>query len=85
MKKWNHLSYLATNDVIFDILKAWPPEWRAQAISATEMENSTTQQKKEETKLWMAQLAENRRKEVAAKAQKAVEKEHEGRKSPSPE
>lgn len=47
-----------------------------------ETEKSATQRKKEETKLWMVQLAEKRRKEVAATEE---QKEHEGQKFPSPE
>lgn len=37
-KKWSELSFVAIDDVIFDVLETWPPEWRAQKIMA--MENS---------------------------------------------
>ena len=40
VKKWNELPYLAMNDIIFDILEAWPPKWPALAISAMETEKS---------------------------------------------
>ena len=69
-KKWNELPYMATDDVIFDVLETWLPEWCAPDISTMEM--SVKQKKKEEAKLCMAQLAEKRRKEaVVAKAQEA--------------
>lgn len=61
MKKWNQLSYMATSDVIFDVLEVWLPKWCAHLHDG----NFSAQRRKEETKLWMAQLAEKRIKEVA--------------------
>ena len=65
MKKWNELSYLTTDDVIFIVLESWPPKWHAPSNSAIEIDKFAAQWKKEEAKLWMAQLAEKRRKEAA--------------------
>lgn len=71
-KKWNELPYMATDDVIFDVLEAWPLEWCTPAISSVEEGKSAAQKKKKESKLWVAQLAEKRRKEAAtAKVQEA--------------
>lgn len=53
VKKWNELPYRATDDVIFDVLEAWPPEWCAPALSMTKTKNSAARWKKEETKLRM--------------------------------
>jgi len=63
MKKWSELPFIATDDVIFDVLETWPPELRALGIVA--MEKSVAQRKEEEAKLCMAQLAEKRRQEAA--------------------
>lgn len=72
MNTWHDLPYLATDNVIFAVLESWPSEWRAPASSMVEMEKSIAQYKKEETKLWMAQLAEkSRREEAIAKSQVA--------------
>jgi len=69
-KKWSKLPFLATDDVIFNVLETWPPEWRAPDIAAVEM--SMAQKKKEEVKPCTVQFAEKRRQEVAAeKAQEA--------------
>jgi len=90
VKKWNELSYLTTNDVIFDVIESWPPEWCTPAIFAAETEKFVAQQKKEEAKLQMAQLAKKTRKKAAStKAQEAQdvvksEKDCKGRKFPSP-
>ena len=48
--KWNKLPYMAIDDVIFDVLETWLPEWCAVDISM--LEKSATQ--KEEAKLHMA-------------------------------
>lgn len=99
MNKWNELHYLTMNDVIFTVLDSWPLEWHAQASSMVEPYKYAEKRKREEAKLWMAQLAEKRRNEAvktevqeacdAAKAateqQQATEKEHEVKKLPSPE
>ena len=70
MKTWHELPYLATDDVIFAVLESWLSEWRASADSTVEVEKFVVQRKKEETKLWMVQLVEKRKKEEAtAKAQ----------------
>lgn len=53
-KKWNELSYLATDDVIFDVLESWLPEWRALSISAVAVDKSAAQKKKDEAKLRVA-------------------------------
>lgn len=84
------------DDVIFDVLESWSLEWHAPPSSTVEAEKLVAQRKKDEAKLHMAQLVEKWRNEVvAAKAQeacdaakatkeqqKAVEKDHEGQKSP---
>ena len=62
-KKWYDLSYLATDDVIFNVLETWPSKWHAPDI--TEIEKLAAQRKKEEAKLRIAKLTEKRRKEVA--------------------
>lgn len=90
---------MATYDVIFDVLEVWPPEWHALAISTVKVGKFAAQRKKEEAKLWVAQLVEKRwKKAVAAKAQevqdatkatakaqKVAEKECKGWQSPSPQ
>lgn len=69
-KTWHDLPYLATDDMIFAVLESWLPKSRTPADSVVEMEKSTVQRKKEETKLRMTQLAEKRRKvKAVAKAQ----------------
>jgi len=61
-KQWRKLPFVATNDVIFNILETWLLEWHAPDI--TEIERSVTQRKKDEAKLCIAQFTENRRKEA---------------------
>jgi len=74
VKQWNELPYLATDDVIFDVLESWPPEWRAPSSSIVESEKFVAQRKKEEVQLWMVQLEEKRRNEAATtKAQVACD------------
>lgn len=96
-KKWNELPYMATDDVIFNVLEGWMPEWHTLAISTVEAGKSVAQRKKEEAKLWVAQLVKKRHIEAiatkaqeaqdvviaATEAQKVAKKEHEGQKSPS--
>lgn len=60
-KQWRKIPFVAMDDVIFNVLEAWPPEWCAPDIA--EIEKSAAQRKKDEAKLCIAQLAENRRKE----------------------
>ena len=80
-KQWVKLPFVATDDIIFNVIDTWPPECCAPDIA--EIENLVVQRKKDEAKLRIAQLDEKRRKEaVTAKvralwdaAQKAVEQE----------
>ncbi len=86
-----------TNNFIFVVLQSWLPEWCTLASSAVEAEKSIAQRKKDEAKLWMAQLEKKYWNEAAAakaqeawdtakatkEQQKATEKEHEGQKLPS--
>ena len=50
-KKWSELPFIATDDVIFDVLQIWPLEWCTPDIAAVE---KPTTQKKNEAKLHMA-------------------------------
>jgi len=50
-KTWHALPYLETDDVIFVVLESWPLEWCTPAGSVMDTDKSTTQHKKEETKL----------------------------------
>lgn len=69
-KKWIEIHFVATDDVIFNVLETSLPEWHAPDITA--IENFVAQRKKEEVKMRMAQLVEKRRKEaVTAEAQEA--------------
>lgn len=69
-KKWSKLPFIATNDVIFDVLETWLSEWHTPDIIV--VEKSFSQKNKEEAKLHMTQLAKKRRQEAAvAKAQEA--------------
>lgn len=43
-KKWSELSFIAIDDVIFDVLETWPLEWRTPNIAT--VEKSTAQKKK---------------------------------------
>ena len=43
-KKWRRLPFVATDDVIFNILETWLPEWCA--LDITEIEKSMTKRKK---------------------------------------
>lgn len=63
IKQWIKLSFVATYDVIFNVLEAWPPKWCAPNIA--KMEKLTEQRKKDKAKLHIAQLAEKQRKEAA--------------------
>lgn len=54
-KKLRELPFVATDDIIFNVLETWSSEWCA--LDITEMEKSAMQKKKEEAKLCMAQLA----------------------------
>jgi len=53
-KTWTKLPFVATDDVIFNVLETWPPKWLAPNIAA--IDKSTVQRKKEEAKLRIAQL-----------------------------
>lgn len=57
-KKWSELPFIATDDVIFNVLDTWPPEWHT--LDIIPVEKFVAQKKKEETKLHMAQLTEKR-------------------------
>ena len=48
-KKWTKMPFVATNDALFNVLETWPPEWHVPNF--TEIEKSTAQKKKEETKV----------------------------------
>lgn len=50
-KTWHELPYLSMDDVIFAVLKSWPPKWHALASSVVEAEKSAAQRNKEEAKL----------------------------------
>jgi len=54
--KWSELPFVAIDDVIFNVLETWLPEWRTPDIAE--------KKKKEEAKLRMVQLAEKRRQET---------------------
>lgn len=49
MKKWNELPYMVIDDVIFDVLETWLPEWYAPYVFA--LENSVVSKREEEEKL----------------------------------
>lgn len=48
-KQWIKLPFLATDDVIFNVLEAWPPEWHT--LDTAEIEKSAAQRKKDKAKL----------------------------------
>lgn len=60
--QWKKLPFVATNDVIFKILETWLLERRAPDF--VEIEKSTAERKKDETKLCIAQLAKKTRQEA---------------------
>ena len=48
-KQWRNLPFVSIDNVIFNILETWPPEWHA--LDITEIEKTAAQRKKEEAKL----------------------------------
>jgi len=46
MESWHNLPYLATDDVIFPVLKSWMPKWCAAIGSTVETNKSDAQCKK---------------------------------------
>jgi len=67
-QKGQDLPYLETDDVIDVVLDRWLAKWHNASDSVMGSSKSTVQHKKEEAKLKMAQLAENRKKEADDKA-----------------
>ena len=67
-KKWHDLPHLARDDAITAVLNYWPADWHNATYSTTGSSKTVAQQKKEEAKLKMEQLATKRKKEVDDKA-----------------
>lgn len=61
------LPFIAMDGAIFDVMASWSPEWHAPDL--VELEKITAQQRKKETKLRMAQLAERKHQEQEAATQ----------------
>jgi len=68
LQKWYDLLYLATDDAIDAMLDKWSAEWHTTMELVVGGSKSNTQNKKEEAKLKMAHLVENRKKEATEKA-----------------
>lgn len=70
-KEWMKLLFISTDDAIFTVLETWPPEWHAPDLGG--MEKATAQQRKEDAKLHIMQLAKKRWQEKAT-AESAAQK-----------
>lgn len=62
-KEWTKLTFIAIDDAIFTMLETCPQEWHTLDLGG--MEKATNQQRKEDTKLHIIQLAKNRQQEKA--------------------
>lgn len=58
MKQCMKLPFVATDDAIFNFLKAWLPEWCA--LDIVELERLAAPKKKDDAKLHVAQLDDKR-------------------------
>ena len=55
-KQWTNLPFVATDDAIFNVLEAWPPEWCTPNI--IEIEKSVAHKKKDKAKTRITELTE---------------------------
>lgn len=64
VQQWTKQPFVATNNAIFTVLEAWPPEWHAPDLF--KLEKVATQKWKQKSKLCITQLAERWKNEKAA-------------------
>jgi len=66
-RTWVKLLFIATDDAIYEVMAAWPPEWRAPDV--TKLEKIAAQQRKKELKLRITKMVERARQEQKAASQ----------------